>query len=99
MLKITSPPVEPLEGRCLLSASNSFVPGELIVGFRPGVAASDIAQFYQQHGLSEREALDGQVRRGNASRLKLLNVPAKQTMKLAASLARDPRVAYAEPNY
>ena len=45
--------VEPLEGRCLLSAASSFVAGELIVGFRPGVAASDIAQFYQQHGLQE----------------------------------------------
>ena len=90
--------VETLESRCLLSAASSFVPGELIVGFRPGVAASDIEHFYQLHGLSEREALDGQVR-GNASRLKLVNVPAARTMKLASSLARDPRVAYAEPNY
>src|SRR5438046_3035077 len=92
--------LENLEARRLLSAAatGDYVPGELLVGFKPGVDRAQIAQFYTQHGLSEREALDGYVR-GNARRLKLVSVPAAQTLALATTLARDPRVAYAEPNY
>ena len=89
---------EILEGRRLLSASAEHIPGELLIRFEAGVSQADIARFYSQHGFSEREALDGQAR-GSASRLKLVSVPAARTMKLIPELERDPRVAYAEPNY
>ena len=90
--------VEPLEGRRLLSAATSFVSGELLVGFRPGVSQADITRFYAQHGFTERQALDRQVRPSDG-RLKLVSVPAARTMSLIPELQRDPRVAYAEPNY
>ena len=90
--------LESLECRRMLSAATDYVAGELLVSFRPGVSQSDIAQFYAQHGFSEREALDRQVR-GNAARLKLVSVPAAKTIQLIPALERDPRVAYAEPNY
>lgn len=91
-------PLEYLESRCLLSALASYVPGELLVSFRPGVSQSEIAQFYTQHGFTEREALDRQAP-PNAKHLKLVSAPAERTMSLIAELERDPRVAYAEPNY
>src|SRR5688572_3204306 len=54
--------LERLEGRRLLSAATSFVSGELLVGFRPGVSQADITRFYSQHGFTERQALDRQIR-------------------------------------
>ena len=90
--------VEPLESRRMLNAATSFVPGELLVGFRPGVGQADITRFYAQHGVTELAALDRQIR-PNDSRLKLISVPAALTTRMIPALQRDPRVAYAEPNY
>src|SRR5262245_58513961 len=89
---------EPLERRTLPSASAHFIPGELLVGFKTGVSPSEIGTFYRDYGLSEREALD-RYARADTSRLKLVSVPTSRTMDIIAVLERDPRVAYAEPNY
>jgi subtilisin family serine protease len=89
---------EILEARRLLTTAGNFVAGELLVGFKAGVNAAEIAQFYTQHGVHEQKALDANVR-DSGRRLKLVAVPPAQTLSLATTLARDPRVAYAEPNY
>jgi subtilisin family serine protease len=94
----TRPRVERLEDRDLPSGSGTIIPGELLVSFRPGVSQADIGHFYTDYGFSEKEALDRNAR-GNASRLKLVSVPAARTTELIPVLERDPRVAYAEPNY
>ena len=80
------------------SASPAFVPGELLVSFRPGVEPGRHRPVLRRHGFSEREALDRHVQ-GDAGRLKLVSVPAARTAELISVLERDPRVAYAEPNY
>src|SRR3954452_20199659 len=90
--------VERLEDRDVPNAAPSFVPGELLVSFRPGVSPAEIGRFYTEHGLSEREALD-RYTPANAARLKLVSGPPARTAELASALERDPRVAYAEPNY
>jgi subtilisin family serine protease len=78
----------PLEGR---GADAEFVAGELIVQFRPGVSSA-----------ARRDAL-GSTRVAGS-----LGVPGLTLVRLAegasvrasaAALARDPRVAFAEPNY
>ena len=89
---------EILEGRRLLSASGSHIPGELLVSFEPGMSRGEIAGFYREYGFTEREALDKHTRNGER-RLKLVSVPAAKTLSLIRTLERDPRVAYAEPNY
>src|SRR5262245_52513059 len=90
--------LERIEDRAMPSATTSIVPGELIVKFKPGISPAEIARFYVDNGLTERESLDRHAV-ATASRLKLAAVPPAQTEHLAASLQRDPRVEYAEPNY
>lgn len=90
--------IERLEPRRLLSAAGGFVPGELIVGFEPGVGQSAIRRFYAEHGFTEVEAMDRDAGPRDR-RLKLVAVPADRTTALIPALERDPRVAYAEPNY
>src|SRR5688572_1917506 len=97
-MKHATSSIESLECRRLLSAAAEYAVGELLVGFRPGVSQDEIARFYRQTGLAECEALDRHVR-GDGARLKLVSVPAARTLDLIAALERDPRVAYAEPNY
>jgi subtilisin family serine protease len=90
--------VEQLESRDLPNAAASGVPGELLVSFKSGVSQAAIGDFYARYGLSERAALD-QYARDDTNRLKLVSVPVSMTEQLIAVLERDPRVAYAEPNY
>ena len=80
------------------SESPAIIPGELLISFKPGMSLTDIGHFYAEHGFSEKEALDHYAR-ANTSRLKLVSVPAARTTELISVLERDPRVAYAEPNY
>jgi uncharacterized delta-60 repeat protein len=70
-----------------------FVPGELLVRFKPGVSASQ-----QRNVLSQR---DGRVERSlKLPRLKLVRVPQGADVKAAAAaFARRAEVAYAEPNW
>ena len=79
------------QGRAQPAADLGFVPGELLVQFRPGVSSA-----------ARRDAL------GSARVAGTLGAPGMTLVRLpegasvgasAASLARDPRVAYAEPNY
>ncbi len=74
------------------------VPGELIISFQAGVTARDIAAFYQKHRLLEKEDL-GNKRGDAAPKDKLVKASAKITRALLDTLAVDPRVRYAEPNY
>ena len=65
------------------------VPGEIIVGTRPGKSFASVAA---KHGLREKA-------RGNRNAFVVLSVNRGQEKKLAAQLAADPDVAFAEPNY
>jgi ELWxxDGT repeat protein len=76
----------------------TLIPGELLVSFKRGVTPAEIGRFYADHGVSEKEALD-RYARAETSRLKLVSVPPAQTEAMISVLPRDPRVAYAEPNY
>jgi hypothetical protein len=79
------------QGRAKPAADLGFVPGEVIVQFRPGVSSA-----------ARRDAL------GSARVTGSLGAPGLSVVRLvegasvrasAASLARDPRVVFAEPNY
>jgi subtilisin family serine protease len=74
-------------------ATGGEVPGELLIGLRPGLSNADIADFYADHGLSELNDLDI----GGRS-LKLVATPTPQAAALIPTLQLDPRVRYAEPN-
>jgi subtilisin family serine protease len=64
---------------------------EIIVGFEPHVPASTQAALLGNMGAQTEE-------RFVAIRARLVSVPAGQRGRIAAALARDPRVRYAEPN-
>jgi subtilisin family serine protease len=90
--------VEPLENRDVPNATPTFVPGELLVSFKPGVSQAEIGRSYAAHGATEKAALD-RFSRADAAHLKLVSVPADRTLQIRSELERDPRVAYVEPNY
>jgi subtilisin family serine protease len=74
-------------------AEREFVPGELLVRFKPGVRESTRASVLRDEGaaLEERLRLPGAV---------LVRVPAGQSVAAAADeLERRPEVTYAEPNW
>src|SRR5262245_23828843 len=51
--------VEQLENRVVPSlTAGTAVPGQLLIGFRPGLTQAAIAGFYADHGLSELQNLD-----------------------------------------
>jgi subtilisin family serine protease len=80
--------------------SRDYVPGELLVGFRPG-AAPDIAAVYQLFGLEERERLDAGAAALRHVRFSLspgVSV-AEQTAQVITRLAGHPLVRFVEPNY
>jgi subtilisin family serine protease len=79
------------QGRAKPAADLGFVPGELIVQFRPGVSSA-----------ARRDALGSARVAGSlgAPGLTIVRLPAGASMDASsAALARDPRVAFAEPNY
>ncbi|MCC6474183.1 MAG: S8 family serine peptidase [Burkholderiales bacterium] len=73
--------------------ADPFVEGEVLVGFRPGIALGRIAAFEQRNGLVRTRAFP-QIR---AYRYRL--PPGEATMDAVARLGADPIVAYAEPNW
>jgi hypothetical protein len=79
--------MELLEARKLLSAAAPYVPGELLVTFKPGVSQEGVADFYGKNGFTERQALD-RYAKPNASHLKLVSVPAAQATDLIPLLRR-----------
>lgn len=76
----------------------AYVPGQLIIGFRPGVTQEQIADFYATYGLAEREDLDNNPEDTDPGQ-KLASVQVEVTANLVQLLESDPRVRYAEPNY
>lgn len=75
------------------AAAAEYVPGELIVRFKPGVSASERADARRDRGAKVDRALplDG---------AQLLDLKPGQAVRRAATdFEDDPRVEYAEPNY
>jgi serine protease len=68
---------------------DDVVPGEIIVGLKSDADAPGLAR---EHGLGVGAA-------GYANAYRILTVTAGNERAMAARLAADPRVAYAEPNY
>src|SRR6185295_15921332 len=74
------------------ASANPFVAGEILVKFRPGVAANAKADAHRQaRGAPGREI----VRTG----VQLVAVPAGDQSAAIARYRRDPNVLYAEPNF
>ena len=74
------------------STRAAYVPGELIVKFRPGVAPAGRAETLRGHGASLERSLP--MARTVVVRL----APDHAVPDAARALERDPRVAWAEPN-
>jgi subtilisin family serine protease len=68
---------------------DDIVPGEILVGLKSDADAPGLAR---EHGL-------GVGRAGYANAYRVLTVTAGNERAMAARLAADPRVEYAEPNY
>src|SRR5262249_11342585 len=75
-------------------ATGGEVPGELLIGFQPGLSKAEIADFYTDHGLTELRNLD----LGRDKLVKLVATPTADALALVPTLQQDPRVKYAEPN-
>ena len=92
--------VEVLEDRAMLSFTPGveFVAGELLVGFRTGVALQDVQAFYSQFGLNELKDLD-RDRGDNHPGIKQLKIAQQIDARLISLLENSPWVEYAEPNY
>jgi subtilisin family serine protease len=74
-------------------AGFQFVPGEVVVGYKPGTSSATV----RAARASVRGALRASVRR---ARTEVLALPKDATVATAiASLRADPSVAFAEPNY
>ena len=76
------------------ATGNQYVPDQILVKFKPGVAAAARAQVAQTYGAQAMQAL------GNQPDLVLTNLTPGQTVEQAVSAySSDPNVAYAQPNY
>lgn len=75
-----------------------YVPGQLLIRFKPGVSREQISDFYAEYGLSERDNLDRDPSDGDEE-LKLAAVQLSISASLINLLEADERVLYAEPNY
>lgn len=82
-------PAEPLQG--------DYVPGQLIIRFKPGVTREQISDFYADYGLAEKEVLF-RVDSDEAG-MRLASTPTDITPYLFTVMAEDERVEYVEPNY
>lgn len=76
------------------ATGNQYVPDQILVKFKPGVAAAARAQMAQTYGAQAIQTL------GNQPNLVLANLIPGQTVAQAVSAySNDPNVAYAQPNY
>jgi subtilisin family serine protease len=66
-----------------------FVPGQIIVRFRPGAARSEIAEANRA---SHKQAM-------RLERTEILEVPVGEELEIARRLARNPNVEFAEPDW
>jgi subtilisin family serine protease len=77
-----------------LAGGNQYVPNQILVKFKPGVAAAARAQMAQTYGAQAMQTL------GNQPDFVLANLTPGQTVEQAVSAySSDPNVAYAQPNY
>jgi subtilisin family serine protease len=77
----------------LMTSGARYVPGEVLVGFRPGVSRATRALAREGEGLVL-------VKRFAAFRMQLLKLPRGLAVRDAVrTLSRNPAVAFAEPNY
>lgn len=90
--------IERLESRSLLAAA-PFVPNEILVKFKDGVAEADIANVRAQVQTSNFEHINTDaMRAARYGNLELLRGPA-DVLATVAKLQSNPLVAYAEPNW
>jgi serine protease len=68
------------------------VPGELIVGFKPGVSQTTQAAVLTKAGATKKKDF-------KQIRAHLVRASAKKLTAVEKALSSDPRVAYVEPNY
>jgi|GEM_PF-1803306 len=66
-----------------------FVPGQIIVRFRPGAARAEIAE--QNRARHKRDML--------LERTEVMEVPVGEELAIAAQLRKNPNVEFAEPDY
>jgi subtilisin family serine protease len=86
-------PQAPSTGSLISSPQPDFVPGELIVRFEPGTAASERSALNAAQGADVRRGL--LLPRGY-----LLRLPKDRDVRAAVrAYERNPNVQYAEPNY
>ena len=74
------------------AATGSFVAGEVLVKFRPGAAASALADAHRVAGATPRTEIA-------RTRIQLVSVPAGDEAAVIARYRRNPNVLYAEPNF
>ncbi|MBP9681006.1 MAG: S8 family serine peptidase [Bacteriovorax sp.] len=81
-----------------LNASESarFVPGEIIVKFKPGVSAQ---HFLAKKGIAEIGAFSQREIKLTYQKLNVLKCENTKMQKTLALLKSDPDIVYAEPNY
>ena len=79
-------------GAAAKSKQPVIVPGELIVGFKPGVSDAAQAEALEQAGAKQKKKLE-QIH------AHLANAPENKVAEVEKALASDPRVDYVEPNY
>ncbi|HKZ82931.1 MAG TPA: S8 family serine peptidase [Anaerolineae bacterium] len=76
-----------------ITSSAAFAPGELLVRFRPSVAAQSVDQILIEHGA-------GRSRRIRALDVDVLRLPPGLSVERAVEVfSRLPEVEFAEPNY
>lgn len=76
------------------AASNQYVQGQVLVKFKPGMAATASAQMAQTYGAQSMQAL------GSQPDVVMAQLTPGQTVAQAVSaFSNDPNVAYAQPNY
>lgn len=78
------------------ASAEAVVPGEVLVKTRAG---QDIRSIMRDYGFGGQLSLDVLVGLPNEARLTVVHAGAGEERALAARLARDSRVEYAEPNY
>lgn len=79
-----------------------FVPGQVIISFKPGVTPEEIEDFYEdfydEYEIEEEEDLDSDDEDEDPEE-KLTTVSVEVTKELIEILRSDPRVEYVEHNY
>ena len=97
--------VEGLEDRTLLSTTQgaNFVPGEVLVQYRPGVTLVSQVQARGSVGAAANaaEAIDATtMRAAGLGKLELIHLPVNGSVETSIQALRaNPNVAYAEPNW